>query len=61
MTHPPLSADQRRHFERAASLIDEARLRDMIVKLTAIHSPTGAERAASQFMAVELAQAGLAA
>ena len=61
MAHPPLSAEQRRWFDAAAALIDEARLCDLILKLTAIHSPTGAERAASQFMADELGRVGLVA
>ena len=40
-----LSNDQRQWFEAACARIDENRMRRLNVALTAIHSPTGRERA----------------
>lgn len=59
MAHPELSTEQKAWFEAAAALIDEKRLYKLDFDLTAIHSPTGRERAASEFMVDTLAQAGL--
>ena len=61
MAHPRLGPERQAWFEEAVSLIDEARMQRLAVDLTAIHSPTGRERAASEFMVSQLAEAGLAA
>jgi acetylornithine deacetylase/succinyl-diaminopimelate desuccinylase-like protein len=61
MAHPDLTAEQRGWFEAAASLIDVDRLRGLDRDLTAIHSPTGRERQASEFMVRQLAAAGFEA
>ena len=58
MAHPDLSAEQRGWFESAAALIDIDRLNR---EITAIHSPTGRERAASEHMACYLAEIGVEA
>jgi acetylornithine deacetylase/succinyl-diaminopimelate desuccinylase-like protein len=58
MAHPELTPEQRGWFEAAAALIDVDRLYALNRDLTAIHSPTGRERAASEFMTRFLAQAG---
>ena len=59
MPHPELSGAQRGWFDAAAAQIDVARLRDLIREITAIHSPTGRERAACEFMAGHLRETGL--
>ncbi|MGE0744641.1 MAG: M20 family metallopeptidase [Rhodospirillales bacterium] len=59
MAHPDLSAEQRAWFDKATALIDVERMRRLNRDITAIHSPTGRERAASEFMARWLADAGL--
>ena len=61
MAHPELSAEQRAWFDKAASLIDVEQLYRINRELTAIHSPTGRERAASEYMTRTLAGAGLEA
>lgn len=47
-THPELTAEQRNWFETAAAMIDVERMRRLNREITAIHSPTGRERAASE-------------
>lgn len=59
MAHPDLTADQRAWFDSATALIDVERMRRLNRDITAIHSPTGRERAASAFMAGWLADAGI--
>ncbi len=61
MAHPGLEPERQAWFDKAASLIDESRIHRMVLELTGIHSPTGRERAASEFMVARLAEAGLAA
>ena len=61
MTHPNLTQEQRGWFDAAAALVDVDRLYALNRALTAIHSPTGRERAASEFMARQLADAGFEA
>jgi acetylornithine deacetylase/succinyl-diaminopimelate desuccinylase-like protein len=61
MAHPELSPEQRAWFESAASLIDVDRLYRVNRELTAIHSPTGRERAASEHMTRYLAEIGVEA
>jgi acetylornithine deacetylase/succinyl-diaminopimelate desuccinylase-like protein len=45
-----LNAEQRKWYEAACEKIDQQRLKQLIFDLTAHHSPTGAEREASEFM-----------
>ena len=61
MAHPDLSPEQRAWFERAAALIDVERLYRVNREITAIHSPTGRERAASKYMTRYLAEIGVEA
>lgn len=61
MAHPHLTPEQRSWFEAASSLIDIDRLRLLNRDITAIHSPTGRERPASEYMVRYLAAAGLEA
>ena len=55
------NAQQQSWYEQACSKIDQNRLKQLIVDLTARHSPTGAERAASEFMVDYMNAAGIAA
>ena len=57
----PLSTVQRGWLERAVALIDEERMRAFNCALTSIHSPTGEERAASEWMAQHMQEIGLEA
>lgn len=50
MAHPDLSPEQRMCFDSACALIDVQRLYTLNREITAIHSPTGRERAASEYM-----------
>lgn len=43
--------EQRQWFEKACSLINSDRLKQLVFDLTDIHSPTGKEKEASQFLA----------
>jgi acetylornithine deacetylase/succinyl-diaminopimelate desuccinylase-like protein len=61
MAHPDLSQAQRAQFEAAAALIDIERLYRVNREITAIHSPTGRERAASAHMTRYLTEIGLEA
>ena len=61
MAHPDLSPEQRAWFESAAALIDIDRLYRLNREITAIHSPTGRERAASEYMMRYLADIGVEA
>lgn len=61
MDHPNMTDQQRVWFESACALIDEDRMRRLNLAITAIHSPTGREREVSEYMAEELAEAGLEA
>ncbi len=61
MAHPNLSAPQRAWFDSATALIDIDRLYRLNREITAIHSPTGRERAASEYMVRYLAESGLEA
>jgi acetylornithine deacetylase/succinyl-diaminopimelate desuccinylase-like protein len=60
-TQLDLSLQQRRWFESARSHVSARRLADLIEALTVIHSPTGAERAACEFMVAHLQAAGIPA
>ena len=61
MAHPDLTREQLGWLEAASSLIDLDRLYRLNRDITAIHSPTGRERAASEFMTRYLAEAGFEA
>jgi acetylornithine deacetylase/succinyl-diaminopimelate desuccinylase-like protein len=61
VAHPELSAEQRTWFATAAAMIDVNRLYRINREITAIHSPTGRERAASEHMARYLAEVGVEA
>src|SRR3954462_15450120 len=61
MAHPELSPQQRAWFKVAAALIDVERLYRVNREVTAIHSPTGRERAASEYMTRYLGEIGLEA
>ena len=54
----PLSAEQRRWIEAAQARLDPARLTQLLVALTGIHSPTGAAGAASEYLAGQLQARG---
>ncbi len=58
MSHPELTTQQQAWYEKACSLIDENRLRQLDFDLTGIHSPTGREREASEYMVRYLSAAG---
>ncbi|MEA5153478.1 hypothetical protein [Raineyella sp.] len=54
-THPlPLDPERQKMYDAVVSRLDADRMRDLLVDLVDIHSPTGAERAASEFMAAHL-------
>ena len=54
----PLSPEQRRWIEAAQARLDPARLTQLLVALTGIHSPTGAAGAASEYLAGQLQARG---
>src|SRR5215471_6534461 len=55
----PLSHGQRGWLEQAVSCIDEERMRTFNCALTGIHSPTGGERAASEWMVQRMRELGI--
>src|SRR4029450_524251 len=55
----PLSREQRGWLEQAVSHIDEERMRAFNCAITSIHSPTGEERAASEWMVQQMRGLGL--
>ena len=55
----PFSPEQQALYERVCAKLDAGRLKQFLFDLTDIHSPTGATRAASEFVADRLAAAGL--
>jgi acetylornithine deacetylase/succinyl-diaminopimelate desuccinylase-like protein len=57
----PLSAEQQAWVDKACAAIDETRMRQFNLELTAIHSPTGHERAASEFVTEYMRGIGLQA
>jgi acetylornithine deacetylase/succinyl-diaminopimelate desuccinylase-like protein len=52
------SKQQQAWFDSACARIDTRRMQQLVFDLTGIHSPTGRERAASEFLAGYLARAG---
>ena len=57
----PFSSEQQQWYDTACAKINPERLKQLLFKLTDIHSPTGAAGAASQFMARHFAGVGLRA
>jgi acetylornithine deacetylase/succinyl-diaminopimelate desuccinylase-like protein len=57
----PFSSEQQQWYDTACNKINPERLKQLLFKLTDIHSPTGAAGAASQFMAKYFASVGLKA
>ncbi|WP_454737970.1 M20 family metallopeptidase [Cupriavidus necator] len=55
----PFSPEQQGWYEKACARIDAGRLQQLLSDLTDIHSPTGAVRDVSQFMADYMSKAGL--
>ena len=55
----PLDEQRQRWYEAACNRIDLDRLKQLVFDLTAKHSPTGAEREASEFMAGYLNSVGI--
>src|SRR4249919_269841 len=57
----PLSREQRGWLEQADSLLDEERMRTFNCAITSIHSPTGEERAASEWVVQQMRGLGIEA
>src|SRR5499426_2448223 len=55
----PLSREQRVWLEQAVSRIDEERMRAFNCAITSIHSPTGEERTASEWMVQQMRGIGI--
>lgn len=55
----PLSAEQRQWLEKALAAVSEERITQFLVELVSIHSPTGQERAASEWLAEQMKAIGL--
>ena len=55
----PLSAEQKGWLDQALALIDEEKMRQFDLALTGIHSPTGYERKANEWLAKHMATIGL--
>lgn len=53
------SAEQQAWYEQVCAKLDPKRLQKLLFALTGIHSPTGAAREASEFMARHLASVGM--
>ncbi len=60
-TQHPFSEQQQQWYEQACSKLDPQRLKKLLFELTDIHSPTGATRNASQFMAEHINALGMPA
>src|SRR5205809_138701 len=57
----PLSSEQRRWLAAALALVDVERMRTFDWTITAIHSPTGEERAISEWLTRHMQEMGLQA
>ncbi len=57
----PFTEQQQRWYDAACARIDQSRLKQLIFELTARHSPTGAEREASEYMVDYMNAAGIEA
>ncbi len=55
----PLSAEQRQWLDAALAAVSEERITRFLVELVSIHSPTGKEREASEWLAKQLTAIGL--
>lgn len=58
-TQIPFSAEQSQWYEQACARLNPQRLQKLLFDLTNIHSPTGATRAASEFMSRHLQSIGM--
>ena len=58
-SRPSFSTQQQAWYEQACARIDPKRLQKLLFEIVDIHSPTGAARAASEFMAGHLARVGM--
>ena len=58
---PVLSAETRGAIARARALLDDERIADLVMGMTAIASPTGEERELAEYVARHLAAAGIEA
>ncbi len=56
---PELSVDARAAIERARDRLDDERIADLVMGMTAIPSPTGEERALADYVAAHFAAAGV--
>ena len=61
ITDLPFTEQQQKWYDDACARIDQDRLKQLIFDLTAKHSPTGAEREASEFMVDYMNKAGIEA
>lgn len=55
----PLSAQQQHWYDQACAKIDMQRLKQLNIDITSIHSPTGAEKQANEFMVDYMKKMGL--
>lgn len=58
-TQVPFTAQQQAWYEAACAKLNPERLKQFLFELTDLHSPTGATRAASEYVVGKLAEAGL--
>lgn len=58
-TQVPFTAQQQAWYEAACARLNPERLKQFLFELTDLHSPTGATRAASEYVVGKLADAGL--
>lgn len=56
----PFCEEQQSYYQKACAALDKTRMRDLLANLVNIHSPTGAEREASEYLSDYLEQAGFA-
>jgi acetylornithine deacetylase/succinyl-diaminopimelate desuccinylase-like protein len=61
MSHPHWTEEQQRWYEQACARLNPDRLRELLFRLTDIHSPTGATRSASEFMCDYISDFGVRA
>lgn len=57
----PFNNSQRQYYEQACKKIDAGRLKQLVFDLTDIHSPTGNERQASEYLVAYMGRAGFKA
>ena len=57
----PFSAEQQKAFDKARAKLNPERLKQLLFDITNIHSPTGATRQVSEFVAGRMAAIGMKA